>query len=74
MADFEGVVRAAVAATQSAGRHPQPDSRVLEVFTNAVPFGAAMLLSQPVFSQSPGDLDQEAFIEELVYPVAGRAG
>ena len=47
------------------------------MFTNAVPFGAAMLLSQPVFSRSFGEMDQATFIAELVElvcPIANREG
>ena len=77
MADFEATVREAIVATQAAGRHPDSDLRVLEVFTNSVPFGAAMMLAQPVFSKSLGDKDPDTFIAELVElvcPVAGREG
>ena len=77
MADFEATVRGAIVATQAAGRHPEADLRVLEVFTNSVPFGAAMMLAQPVFSKSLGDKDPDTFIAELVElvcPIAGRQG
>jgi AcrR family transcriptional regulator len=75
MADFEATVREAIVATQAAGRHPEAELRVLEVFTNAVPFGAAMLLAQPGFSKSMGNKDQDSFVAdlvELVCPIAGR--
>jgi len=75
MADFEATVGDAISASQAAGRHPEADPRVLEVFTNSVPFGAAMMLAQPVFSKSLGNKDQAAFIEELlelVCPIAER--
>lgn len=74
-AEFEATVREAIVATQATGRHPEVDLRVLEVFTNAVPFGAAMMLSQPIFSRSLGNKDRDAFIAELVElvcPIAGR--
>ncbi len=75
MADFEATVREAIVATQATGRHPDVDLRVLEVFTNAVPFGAAMMLAQPIFSRSLGNKDRDTFIAELVElvcPIAGR--
>lgn len=77
MADFEATVRQAVAATQATGRHPGVHPTVLTLFTNSVPFGVAMILTQGIFQGSMEIEDREQFIAdltELVVPIAGRPG
>ena len=48
--DFEQTVRQACDAAQAAGRLPGVDPRILSIYTNAVPFGAALLMTHPVFA------------------------
>lgn len=75
MADFQDTVREAIAAAQVAGRHADVDLGVLALFTNSVPFGAAVLLSQGVFRHYLEIDDRERLIAELtelVVPIAGR--
>jgi len=77
MADFEETVRQAVAATQATGRLPGVDPTVLTLFTNSVPFGVAMILTQGIFHGSMKIEEREQFIAdltELVVPINGRPG
>ena len=77
MADFQDTVREAIAAAQLAGRHADVDLGVLALFTNSVPFGAAVLLTQGVFQHYLDIDDRERLIAELielVVPIAGRVG
>ena len=73
--EFSAAVREVVAATQAAGRYPDVDLNVLAIFTNAVPFGVAMINRQGVLESQLNFEDREAFIEkiiELVCPIADR--
>lgn len=73
--DFRATIRAAVVAAQGAGRHGDVPSDLLTLYTNAVPFGAAMLLQH---GADWGDLEVEeretriAALIELVVPIADR--
>lgn len=74
---FQETVRAAVAATQANGRHPQATLDALNLYTNAVPFGAAMLVHHPLLARPLTDASLDAFVAEiieLVVPIADRAG
>ncbi|TNF84947.1 MAG: TetR/AcrR family transcriptional regulator [Gammaproteobacteria bacterium] len=73
--EFSGAVRAVIAETQADGRHPEVDLDVLTQFTNAVPFGVAMMHRQGVLEATLHVEDREAFIAqviELVCPIADR--
>ena len=72
---FSQTVRDAVEETQKEGRAQDVPLNVLTVFTNAVPTGAALMLTDPLLHhdvESEGELDRliEQIIE-LVVPVAG---
>ncbi len=72
---FQQTVREAVLATQATGRHPEVDPDVLTLYTNAVPFGAAMIFNNPTFTRELAnrDIDQlVADVVELVVPVRQR--
>ncbi len=74
--EFDQVVREAIAATQADGRHPEVNLDVLVQFTNAVPFGVAMMHRQGVLDYDLNVEDREAFIAqiiELVCPIADRS-
>lgn len=74
--DFQATVRDAVEATQDSGRHPEVNPMVLSLYTNAVPFGVAMLLNNPSFSADAQSNDLESFVAEvieLVVPIRNRA-
>lgn len=67
--EFNGVVQAEVEATQKAGRHRGVALPIVSLYTNAVPFGAAMLLINPLLgSDHPelADFDQELLIEQVI--------
>ena len=73
--EFSRSVRAVIAETQAAGRHPEVDLNVLAHFTNAVPFGVAMINRQGVLESQLDIEDRDAFIAdiiELVCPIADR--
>lgn len=76
--DFQQTIKDAVAATQAAGRHPDVPLDILSLYTNAVPFGAAMAMINPVAATTADNLkghDLEIMIAkliELVVPIAGR--
>jgi AcrR family transcriptional regulator len=63
---FQGEVAVAVAAAQQAGRYPHVNLPLLTLYTNSVPFGCAMLLSNAVMSMDAAALDQEQLIEDLI--------
>ncbi len=74
---FSETVRAAVTATQARGRYPQVALDVLNLYTNAVPFGVAMLVHHPLLARPLTDTSLDAFVAEvieLVVPIADRAG
>ena len=75
MQRFQTIVRDAVLATQATGRHPEVDPGVLTLYTNAVPFGAAMLFNHSVFASEVAGKDIDKLVAdlvELVVPIAGR--
>ncbi|MCR9279875.1 MAG: TetR/AcrR family transcriptional regulator [Pseudomonadaceae bacterium] len=75
IATFQKTIADAVDQTQADGRHPAVDPTVLKLYTNAVPFGAAMLLTDPVLSADMTIADQEQFVAdilELVVPIKDR--
>lgn len=76
MRETESMVRDAVRATQATGRHPDVDTDILTLYTQSVPWGAALLMTTPRAQlPEPGpELDDLiARIVELVVPITGRA-
>ena len=72
---FQQTVRQACDAAQAAGRHRDVDPRILSLYTNAVPFGAALLVTHPVFAAEIQDQDLDELVTaviDLVVPIAGR--
>lgn len=77
MRAFQLAVREASIAAQAAGRYPSVDSKLLALYNNSVPFGAALLIDHPVFAAEVGHLPREELIEqlmELVVPVHPAPG
>lgn len=75
VAAFQAVISDAVADTQRTGRHPEIDPAILTLYTNAVPFGAAMLLANPFLTDKTNETNLDelvADIIELVVPVFER--
>ena len=69
MQDFNNAVRDAVEASQAKGRHPDVPLAILSLYTNAVPFGAAMLLINPLLGADHPNLhgyDEEDLIEQVI--------
>ncbi len=64
---FKDTVRDAVAATQKHGRHPDVPLHVLTLFTNAVPTGAALLLTDPLLADT--NVNDEKARETLIAEV-----
>ncbi len=76
MRNFQLAAREASIAAQAAGRHPGVDEKLLALFNNSVPFGAAQLIDHPVFAAEVDHLSREELVSqlmELVVPIAGRA-
>ena len=74
MRRFQLAVRDASIDAQRAGRYPQVDSKLLALYNNSVPFGAAQLIDHPVFAAEVGHLPRDELIEqlmELVVPING---
>ncbi len=72
MREFQLTVRDASIAAQAAGRYPDTDARLLALYNNSVPFGAAQLIDHPVFAADVDHLPREELISalmELVVPV-----
>ena len=63
---FQAEIAAAVSAAQVAGRHPTVNLWLLTLYTNSVPFGCAMLLSNDLLALDPPVIDQEQLIEDLI--------
>ena len=68
---FRSEIKMAVEASQVAGRHADTDLLALMLYTNAVPFGAAMILSNPFLSDpllaaTPTGLDREQLINKVI--------
>ena len=69
MHHFSNSVQSQIQASQSAGRHANAPLPIVSLYTNAVPFGAAMLLINPLLnSEQPqlAEYNQEQLIEELI--------
>lgn len=66
MRAFQLTARNATIAAQGAGRFPGKDPRLVALYTNAVPFGAAQLIDHEVFAAEVGHMDREALIAELM--------
>jgi hypothetical protein len=73
--NFSAIVRSAIDATRRAGRHAETSLTVLTIFTNAVPIGAATVLSDSLLAKfMPTDMDEEELIAQvvdLVVPLSG---
>ena len=73
--NFSDIVRSAIDATRRAGRHADVSLTVLTIFTNAVPIGAATVLSDSLLAKlMPAEMDQEELIAQvvdLVVPLSG---
>ena len=72
MRTFQLAAREASIAAQAAGRHADVDSKLLALYNNSVPFGAAQLIDHPVFAAQINHLPREEMVEqlmELVVPV-----
>ncbi len=66
MRAFQLTVRDASIAAQAGGRYPDTDSRVLALYNNSVPFGAALLIQHPVFAAEVSHVPREELIAELM--------
>lgn len=66
MRAFQLAAREATIAAQAAGRYPAKDSRILALYTNSVPFGAAQLIDHEVFAAEVGHVAREQLIAELI--------
>ncbi len=69
MHEFSDVIRVEVEATQNAGRLANVPLPLVSLYTNAVPFGAAMLLINPLLStdhEGLADYDKEQLIEDVI--------
>lgn len=72
---FHDTVVEAVKGAQDAGRYPEVDLELLSLYTVAVPFGAAMLISNAQILLDIPASEQDSFIAkviELVVPVAAQ--
>lgn len=75
MRHFQDAVRVHIARAQEDGRYASTPMDALALFTNAVPFGAVLLMIDPVFEQRTKAEDQERLINQiidLVVPLEGR--
>ncbi|MEM1156073.1 MAG: TetR/AcrR family transcriptional regulator, partial [Pseudomonadota bacterium] len=66
MRRFKLTVRAASIEAQQAGRYPDTDSRLLALYNNSVPFGAAQLIDHPVFAAEIDHIPRDELIEQLM--------
>lgn len=64
--EFQMAVRDAVVATQRDGRLPDMDPAVATMYTNSVPFGLAMSLTNPLFGADLSDRDIDDLVAELI--------
>ncbi len=65
--NFSETVRSAIEATQRAGRHADVSLTVLTIFTNAVPIGAATVLSDSLLAKlMPAEMNEEELIAQVV--------
>jgi AcrR family transcriptional regulator len=65
---LHNVIESAVHAAQIAGRYPDTNLSLLTLFTTAVPFGCAMLISNALmdFDVEASSEDQETLIADLI--------
>jgi len=66
MRAFQLTVRAVSIAAQKEGRYPHTDEKLLALFNNSVPFGAALLIDHPVFAAEVGHLSRDELIDGLM--------
>ncbi len=66
MRSFQLNVRSASIAAQAAGRYPDADEKILALYNNSVPFGAAQLIDHDVFAAEVDHLSRERLISELM--------
>ena len=66
MQSFQVAVREAVLAAQADGRHIGIDSVALTLYTNAVPFGVAMLLANPWFKAAGESRDTAQLVASII--------
>lgn len=65
--NFSDIVRSAIEATRRAGRHADTSLEALTIFTNAVPIGAAIVLSDSLLARlMPTEMEEEALIAQVV--------
>ena len=63
---FRAEIESAVEASQATGRQAHTDLLALTLYTNAVPFGAAMILSNPLLSTTSPGLDRQKLINDVI--------
>ena len=66
MTDFRGLLQDTVIETQAAGRHPEVDSGLLALYTNAVPYGLATLMQDHRNADLLSNDQQDQVIAELI--------
>ena len=66
MRAFQLTVRDASIAAQGEGRYPGVDEKLLALYNNSVPFGAALLIDHPVFAAEIDHLSRDELIEGLM--------
>ncbi len=64
--NFRDVVQDVVVRAQAGGRHPGKDPLLLTLYTNSVPFGASVLLSDPLLATNMADHELEHIIKEII--------
>ena len=64
--DFRATIRQAIEAAQGAGRHPDVNRSALLLYTNAVAFGAAMLMANPQLSPMTDHMDLNSLINTVI--------
>lgn len=75
MQAFHCEVNNACKAAQDAGRFKCADTKLLALYTNAVPFGVAAFINSPMFAEDLSDYELDELITEItefVVPVKGR--
>ena len=66
MKRFQKDILEAVLAAQKKGRHPKANPYILLLFTNAIPFGVAGLLSHPVYAQPTEGYSIDELVEQII--------
>lgn len=75
MRTFQLTVRDASIAAQKEGRFPDVDAKLLALYNNSVPFGAALLIDHPVFAADTDHMTRDELIDglmQLVVPTKGE--